>query len=290
MKKWTLRCLAGWLGLPALLACGMPPAQAEVSVQIGVQIGSYPRLVRVPGYPVYYSPGAQANLFFYDGVYWLYAEDAWYTATWYNGPWSLVSPVTVPLYVLRVPVRYYPVPPPYFRAWRRDAPPRWEQHWGPEWSRERRGWDHWDRHRMPPPAPLPVYQRPYGGERYPSPQQQRELQERGYRYHPRDPVAREHLAPAVPAPATVPVPRPSSPPPVIEHRRDDLQRPVAPPPDTMPSPHRTPGVPPGAGADRWQERGGGEAGRGPGPAQGHGEGHRQGHGDGHDRGGDHRRP
>ena len=46
---------------------------------------------------------------------------------------------------------------------------------------------------MPAPAPLPVYQRRYSGERYPrAEQQQAELQSHHYRYKPRNEVARQH--------------------------------------------------------------------------------------------------
>ena len=42
-------------------------ATAQVSVSIGINVPSYPELVRVPGYPVYYAPGLNSNFFFYDG-------------------------------------------------------------------------------------------------------------------------------------------------------------------------------------------------------------------------------
>jgi hypothetical protein len=77
------------------------------SVSIGINLPSFPSLVVVPGYPVYYAPRVDANLFFYDGVYWVYQENNWYASTWYNGPWGLVAPEIVPAFVLRVPVRYY---------------------------------------------------------------------------------------------------------------------------------------------------------------------------------------
>ncbi len=124
------------------------PAVAQVSfgistpgVSIGFNVPTYPQLVRVPGYPVYYAPGLNANYFFYDGMYWIYQGDNWYTSSWYNGPWNLVAPDYVPAYVLRVPVRYYRAPPVYFRGWRADAPPRWGDHWGGGWSQAHRGWD-----------------------------------------------------------------------------------------------------------------------------------------------------
>ncbi len=163
------------------------------NVSIGINVPLYPELVRVPGYPVYYAPRVQSNFFFYDGMYWVYEGDNWYASTWYNGPWAFVSPEAVPLYVLRVPVRYYRAPPAYFHGWRQDEPPRWGQHWGRDWEQHRSGWDRWDRRAAPKPAPLPRYQRRYSEDRYPrAEQQQRELQNRNYRYQPRDPVVRQH--------------------------------------------------------------------------------------------------
>lgn len=160
-----------------------PTAQAQVNVGIGIQLPgmdiginmpSYPRMVAVPGYPVYYAPGANSNYFFYEGQYWVYQNDDWYESIWYDGPWRRVDRDVVPVFVLRVPVRYYRQPPPYFRGWRPDAPPRWGDHWGPDWAQQRRGWDQWN-HRTPPrAAPLPVYQRPYSGERYPRAAEQQE--------------------------------------------------------------------------------------------------------------------
>lgn len=185
-----------------MLFCSVTPALAQVSVgigigmpgvSIGINLPVYPQLVRVPGYPVYYAPRLQANFFFYDGLYWVYQSDRWYASSWYNGPWGLVAPEYVPVYVLRVPVRYYRSPPGYFRGWRPDAPPRWGQHWGPEWEQRRSGWDRWNRRSVPAPAPLPVYQRRYSGDRYPQAEQdQRALHSQRYRYQPREAVVRQH--------------------------------------------------------------------------------------------------
>jgi hypothetical protein len=92
----------------AILALGMmlsPAAHSDVSVSIGiglphasigVHIPAYPHLVAIPGYPVYYAPRLQANFFFYDGMYWLFQNDHWYASYWYDGPWSVVSRVSVP--------------------------------------------------------------------------------------------------------------------------------------------------------------------------------------------------
>jgi len=168
-----------------------PLASANDDVAIDIHIGSYPRLVAVPGYPVYYDPYIPANYFFYDGLYWVFANDGWYESHWYNGPWHYARPEYVPYYVLRVPVRYYRRPPPYFAGWRREAPPRWDEHWGREWQEHHEDWNHWDRHAEPPLAPLPTYQRHYSGSHYPTAENdQHALRQQNYHYEPRDEATR----------------------------------------------------------------------------------------------------
>ena len=100
--------------LLSMLSFPLGSAVAQVSVQIGlpaVSIGIaqpvYPRLVQIPGYPVYYAPGGHSNYFFYDGMYWAFQGDNWYASSWYDGPWAPVAPHAVPAFLLRVPVRYY---------------------------------------------------------------------------------------------------------------------------------------------------------------------------------------
>jgi hypothetical protein len=176
------------------------PADAQVSigiglpsVSIGINLPSFPELVVVPDYPVYYAPRGDVNLFFYDGMYWAYERDNWYASSWYNGPWWLVGPEVVPVFVLRIPVRYYRHPPVAWVGWRSDGPPRWGERWGHDWERRRSGWDRWDRRAHHAPAPLPVYQRQYSGDRYPRMEQQQVLQREKYRYEPKEPVVREHV-------------------------------------------------------------------------------------------------
>jgi hypothetical protein len=183
--------------LLSMLLLSVGPAIAQVSigigfpnVSIGINVPLYPDLVPVPGYPVYYAPGLNSNYFFYDGMYWAYQNDNWYASTWYNGPWGLVAPEDVPVYLLRVPVSYYRQPPGFFLGWRPDGPPRWGEHWGGEWEHRRAGWERWDRNSAPAPAPLPVYQRQYSGDRYPRVEQQHALQSQNDRYQPHDPEVR----------------------------------------------------------------------------------------------------
>ena len=204
----------------ALLLAPVMSARAEIGVSIGINLGVFPALVPVPGYPVYYDPALDGNYFFYDGMYWVYEGDRWYASSWYNGPWSFVRPEVVPLFILRIPVRYYHRPPVYFRGWRRDEPPRWGEHWGRDWAGRRAGWDHWDRHAVPRPAPLPLYQRQYAGDRYPrAAEQQRSIRSENYRYQPREAVAREHFRAQE---------RPDRPPGAAERRAPPEARPAAP--------------------------------------------------------------
>ena len=206
-----MRKISYVIPLVGALFLSAPPAIAQVSigiglpgVSIGVNFPVYPQLTRIPGYPVYYAPQADSNYFFYDGMYWVYQEDNWYASSWYNGPWDFVGPHAVPLYVLRIPVRYYRAPPAYFRGWQRDAPPRWDDHWGNDWAQQRHGWDRWNRASAPAPAPLPTYQRQYTGDRYPHEvEQQRNIHNEKYRYQPRDALVRqrEQAPPARMAPA-----------------------------------------------------------------------------------------
>jgi hypothetical protein len=246
----------------SMLLWSVNPAMAQLSigiglpsVSIGINLPLYPELVRVPGYPVYYAPQVNTNYFFYDGMYWVYQDDNWYASYWYNGPWDLFDPGVVPLFVLRIPVRYYRAPPVYFRGWIADAPPRWGDHWGGAWQQRRSGWDRWDRNSAPVPAPLPIYQRQYTGDRYPRMEQQRTLHVQNYQYQPRDNVVRQHYqqqvvqqppAPSRPEQRGTPKERPSQ----------DNQRPVTPPPTMQQqgSPAVPSAQPPQRGTEDMQRR------------------------------------
>ena len=182
--------LAAWLALVPVA-----PALAYTGVSIGINIPVYPRLVAVPGYPVYYAPNLPYNYFFYDGMYWDFDGDNWYYSRWYNGPWELVDPYAVPLYLLQVPVRYYHRPPAYFRGWAINDAPRWHEHWGRSWVDRRHDWNdgrYRRDYRAERAAPLPHYQRQYSQRNYPAPEQQRQLADRSYRYQPREQVVQQH--------------------------------------------------------------------------------------------------
>ena len=222
-------------------------AQAQLSVgiglpnvSIGINLPVFPVLTRVPGYPVYYAPQMEANYFFYDGMYWVYQDDNWYASSWYNGPWGFVEPSVVPLFILRVPVRYYRQPPVYFRGWQSSAPPRWGQHWGHDWEQRRNGWDRWNRRSAPAPAPLPVYQRNYSGDRYPRVEQQSTLRSQSYRYQPRDKAVQQHFKQQGEQRAPAVQQERHETPPVKNQRQLDPQRPAPPQQGAPAGPHTQP--------------------------------------------------
>jgi hypothetical protein len=260
-----------------LLAAPLGATEAQLSIQIGtpsltirMRQQHYPTLVAVPGYPVYYDPNASGNYFFYDGMYWVYEGDNWYASDWFNGPWALVDPQVVPVFLLRVPVRYYRQPPTYFRGWQANAAPRWGEHWGNDWERRRGGWDRWDRRQVPSAAPLPAYQRGYSGDRYPHAEQQRALRTQNYRHEPRDEAVRDAYRQ----------------PPRQELHREQMQRepPRQPPPQQRAEPPRQPPPPQQRAEPPRQPPQRDETGRQ--PPQREEPGHQRGNERGNDRGGE----
>lgn len=109
-------------------------AQAQVSVDIGIHLGSPPALVPVPETPVMYAPSVNDNFFFYDGGYYVFRKGAWYMAPRHNGPWAVVAPAYVPRPLLAVPVRYYRVPPAEWKRGHAEAAPHWQPTYGRRWE------------------------------------------------------------------------------------------------------------------------------------------------------------
>jgi hypothetical protein len=100
-KSILCRRAALVLACAVLGGCVAPVDEGRVGVGIGVgvpgarlgiHVGAYPELFAVPGYPVYYAPALDLNLFFYDGRFWVFAEGDWYSSYWYDGPWDYVAP------------------------------------------------------------------------------------------------------------------------------------------------------------------------------------------------------
>jgi hypothetical protein len=124
------------VGLAVMMAVTGPRlGQAQVSVNIGINLPAPPSFVIIPGMPVAYAPALPANYFFYAGHYYVFTNGLWYTGPTFSGPWVVVASAYVPLPLLSVPVRYYKAPPPHWKGWRRGAPPRWDPAWGHEWGK-----------------------------------------------------------------------------------------------------------------------------------------------------------
>lgn len=174
------------------------PAAAQTYYDIDVDLPAFPEMTPVPDSPVYYAPGVESNYFFYDGQFWDFNNDTWFSSTWYNGPWEAVDPVYVPTYVLWVPIAYYHRPPAYFRHWHRDRPPRWGERWGADWQQR-----HNAIYRSRPAnplerAPLPDYQRHFTRANYPRGPQQSTLHAQHYGYRARAAATQQPLQRFVP--------------------------------------------------------------------------------------------
>lgn len=127
--------LAGILVAAAGSVLSSGPADAD-NISIGVNIGTPPppppvvvhappRVVVVPGTPVYHAPAVEANLFLYSGRYYMFHDGAWFHSRIHNGPWVFIALERVPRPILAVPVGYYKVPPGH---WKKGGPPPWAGH------------------------------------------------------------------------------------------------------------------------------------------------------------------
>ena len=99
------------------------------SLRLGINIGATPRVVAIPGTPVYHVPSMPYNYFIYGGHYYLFHEGMWLSAASYNGPWTAIAIERVPRPILGVPVEYYKRPPGH---WKKHGPPPWAQATGHE--------------------------------------------------------------------------------------------------------------------------------------------------------------
>ncbi len=110
----SARLRAAMLGAWAVTLLAAVPGIAT-DVHVGINIGpppvvieSPPRLVVVPGSPVTYAPDLPYGYYFYDGRYWLFHDDRWYSGPGYNGPWTVVAVERVPreIVVVRTKVKH----------------------------------------------------------------------------------------------------------------------------------------------------------------------------------------
>ena len=133
----------------AAIAAVPPPAGAGVRVDINIGVpfpapppqivvAAPPRLVVVPGSPVYYAPALPVDVFVYGGQYYRHHHDAWFSAPGYRGPWRPVAFGRVPRHVMAVPAHYDKIPPGHLRKMDEG---RWgRRNGGHEHERGRHGW------------------------------------------------------------------------------------------------------------------------------------------------------
>jgi hypothetical protein len=130
------------IGIAAVIG-SVGTGHAGVSVDLGIHLGAPAAFAPVPASPVLYAPTVNANLFSYDGDFYVFLGSRWYVGPAQTGPWTELPPEYIPRPILAVPVRYYHVPPREWTHWRREAPPRWAPAWGRRWEEHRHGpWDH----------------------------------------------------------------------------------------------------------------------------------------------------
>ncbi len=114
MRKKVYGIMGSALLLGAFLSLGaVNEAAAGVNLGINVNIGpppivapAPPDVVMVPGSQVYFVPGMQFDVFFYNGFWWSPRGDRWDRARAYNGPWGVVDRRYVPRPVFGVPHDY----------------------------------------------------------------------------------------------------------------------------------------------------------------------------------------
>jgi hypothetical protein len=162
----TKMLIGGVIAVAAVIGSA-GPGHAQMSVDLGFHFGSPPQFEQVPASPVQYAPAVGANLFSYDGQYFVFLGTTWYVGPGHDGPWTELPPQYVPRPVLAVPVHYYHSRPSEWAYWRHDAPPRWGPAWGTRWEEHRRG-DYY-RHRYADdrrPVRPSVYRNDHRDDRY----------------------------------------------------------------------------------------------------------------------------
>ncbi len=139
-------------GLFAATVATTPAFAADVHIGVNIvppaiHFDAPPRLVVVPGLPtVHYAPDVSVNYFAYGDAYYTYDNGNWFVAHDDRGPWSYVERRYVPGPVLRVPNRYYRVPPRLVGGghWNRHSH-RSHEHES-SWHRDGHGHGHGSKH------------------------------------------------------------------------------------------------------------------------------------------------
>ena len=114
--------VVGFLATGSAQASSLSVGVQTDSLSLGINIGSPPPLVVVPGTSVSHAPSVDHNYFFYKDRYYLYHQEMWLSSRHHDGPWIVIALGQVPPPVLTVPVTYYKAPPTH---WKKQGPPPW---------------------------------------------------------------------------------------------------------------------------------------------------------------------
>lgn len=139
--------------LGMLLLSSVGAAEARVNVGVNINIGpppivapAPPEVVMVPSSQVYFVPGIEFDVFFYNGYWWSPRGDHWYRSRAYDGPWRTIERRYVPRPVIGVPHDYRNV---YVRErripygqWKKDR-----EHHGKDKHHDRREYREQSEHR-----------------------------------------------------------------------------------------------------------------------------------------------
>ena len=135
-----------FLALYLLIAPCTAESRTNIDISIGINVPPVfvpygpPELVFIPGTYIYFIPGIEPDIFFYQGYWYRFYQRHWFRSGSYSGRWLYIPPSRMPRPLLHVPPDYRRhVPPGYSRE--RIPYRHLEQNWR-RWERER----YWERH------------------------------------------------------------------------------------------------------------------------------------------------
>ena len=107
MKKMNLvLLLMAVVVISCLAGCMITPYTTGYDSSWQGGVSEPQEVVGIPGSSVYFVPGFQSDVFFYNNYWWSPRGNQWYRARDYNGPWGNVEQRSVPAPVYRVPNDY----------------------------------------------------------------------------------------------------------------------------------------------------------------------------------------
>ncbi|MBI5779724.1 MAG: hypothetical protein HZA49_09770 [Planctomycetes bacterium] len=92
-----------------LAGCAKPAKQAEVTVFVPPVFKARPEIIVIATVPEVYYVKGYVNIFFYDNLWYYFANNSWYVSYSYNGPWGVIE-------AHRLPVRFGQIPPGHLRV------------------------------------------------------------------------------------------------------------------------------------------------------------------------------